>query len=974
MLLSVHHWILLLFTSLFALPAFADHGPYTYQTYSLNGEYTAGVDYKKQTAIIKLKPFLRSQAGIQEISNPRLSAAFEELEVYSIQKRYPHQLPPTAGSKDELGRPFVDLSLIYTIRYHREIDIESALNHMLKTGTLVYAVPDFNHHKTYTPNDNNLSSQYYLDSNYALQMPSAWALTKGDTNVTIAVVDDGFDMDHPDMQSQYQINWDEIPNNVIDDDNDGYVDNYKGIDLAGHDYNNLSIDSDPSAVGSNTSHGVHVSGIAGAATDNSVGVAGTGFNCRIMPVKATADNDIRSGGRGLISSGYDGIEFAATTGADIINCSWGGGSDSPFEIDIINYAIINEGATVVAAAGNNGADREFYPASYQDVIGVVSVGTSQVKSNFSNYNYQMDVAAPGENIYNNDFDDDYRTASGTSMASPVVAGILGLIKSRYPAYTNYQLGARLRSTSTDLYTILANRARYGKMGNGHANAYRALSMSVPGFRILDTRMRDNNDQLIGNYDTVRIQFDLKNLLDQSSPQTIARISTDNSLVTMLKDSVYLGSVQSGDTIQTNPFEIRLGYTASLNREVNFLLIIEDTNYREIIPFQLRVNRTYLDIKVNEAKTSLTGRGRLGYDSDGLSEYGLGFNYKRNQMLYECGMMMVADNNTMSNTVRSTAGAAVFDNEFFNTVPVQLQPQPWQSDWDLYGQFTDSVAANPVGVDVVFQSYAWDSAGYEDFVIFNYKVINRRAQSITGLHLGFYADWDISNSGQEDRGRYDSTRHLGYTYSIQDTSDQGPFGGIRMLHSVNQAQFYGIDNDHENNPTIGVYDGFTDTEKRNTLTSGLARTEMGQDSIDGNDVSFVLGDGPYTLPAGDTLELAFALIGGLDEISLKAHADSAQSMFERLDTRMFTTTKSILQEAWEEVRLYPNPARNHAYLNWKGGEEQARLRIWNRAGQVLHTDLNYQKGTALRLDNLPNGQYLIELRQADRFQIKPLVVE
>src|SRR5262249_48610015 len=154
--------------------------------------------------------------------------------------------------------------------------------------------------------------------------------TQGDTTVLIGIVDTGVQWDHPDLAANIWINPGEWgpdghggfkQSNGIDDDSDGYVDDYHGWDFMGADYANPVPDNDPGPHSTLLAHGTHVAGIADAATNNITGIAGVGFTCRIIPVKTSADNDNRGGGP-FIERGFEGIVYAADRGARVINCSW----------------------------------------------------------------------------------------------------------------------------------------------------------------------------------------------------------------------------------------------------------------------------------------------------------------------------------------------------------------------------------------------------------------------------------------------------------------------------------------------------------------------------------------------------------------------------------------------------------------------------------------------------------------------------
>ena len=213
----------------------------------------------------------------------------------------------------------------------------------MKTGLVEYAEPRYIPELLYEPNDPSTGSQYYLGK---IQAYDAWDIAQGDTNTVIAIVDTGMDMDHGDLIYNIAYNTDD-PLDGTDNDNDGFVDNFRGWDMG---------DNDNFPQNEMNEHGTLCAGLASADTDNGIGIAGPGFKCRLLPVKIQ-DSD------SLLTRSYEGIVYAAEQGAQIISCSWGDTHYARFEQDMVSYAAINKDALVVAACGNDNNIRNFYPAS-----------------------------------------------------------------------------------------------------------------------------------------------------------------------------------------------------------------------------------------------------------------------------------------------------------------------------------------------------------------------------------------------------------------------------------------------------------------------------------------------------------------------------------------------------------------------------------------------------------------------------------
>ncbi len=312
-----------------------------------------------------------------------------------------------------------------------------------------------------TPNDSQFPNQWYLEK---IQASGAWGYFSTGSNIVIAIVDDALERFHADLNPNIWVNPGEIPNNAIDDDGNGYVDDINGWDVA----NNTGA-VDPPTPASN--HGTHVGGISSAATNNGLGVASIGFSCKLMCVKATNQPPPS------ISNGYDGVLYAANNGAHIINMSWGGPNASSTAQNVIQYAL-DRGCILVASAGNSNSSNLSYPAAFPGVISVASTDANDLKSSFSNYGGWVKISAPGSSILSTLPGSQYGNLSGTSMASPMVAGLLGLMKSLNPTMPNADLINCLYSTADDINVSNPNFA--GLLGAGRINALKAMECVAAG--------------------------------------------------------------------------------------------------------------------------------------------------------------------------------------------------------------------------------------------------------------------------------------------------------------------------------------------------------------------------------------------------------------------------------------------------------------------------------------------------------------
>lgn len=304
-----------------------------------------------------------------------------------------------------------------------------------------YVEPNARFSAARAPDDPLYGEQWALP---AINAPSAWELTTGSTDVLVAVLDTGVDVDHPDLAAAIATNRGEAPGNGLDDDANGFVD-----DVLGWDFVANVADPSPKFDGTETvaatNHGTVVAGIIAAVGNNGVGVSGTAWSIRLLPLRV-----LNGAGSGDTLAVARGIDYAVQRGAKAINLSLVGPSNS----QTLETAIANAraaGVVVLAAAGNDGIDLNEspqYPVCTSGVIGVAALTEQGARAGFSNYGSDcVDLAAPGENITSTGFEDasrGYVSAFqsgwfGTSVATPFVSGVAALVASAQPDFTRLQL-------------------------------------------------------------------------------------------------------------------------------------------------------------------------------------------------------------------------------------------------------------------------------------------------------------------------------------------------------------------------------------------------------------------------------------------------------------------------------------------------------------------------------------------------------
>jgi len=330
------------------------------------------------------------------------------------------------------------LSTIYKFILPDDADIPSVANEYSMNPYVVYAEPNYLYHLYEIPNDPFFDQQWALNqsNDCDIDIPEAWDIETGNPNVTIAIIDSGVDYNHSDLDANI---WhDPIYSNpgydFVDINTAEYIAN--GFTLCPEEDYTVP-DANPMDV---LGHGTHCAGIAGAVTNNGIGIAGVSWNCRIMPVRSGFKIIYLSQVYGLLE--FDdvalGIIYAADNGANVISMSFGGDDYSNLVHDAINYAY-SQGLILVASAGNSNTNVPSYPAGYDNVIAVAATDSDDCKASFSNYGSWVDVAAPGVNILSTLPGNTYGEKSGTSMACPHVAGLTALILSKNQSYNQEEV-------------------------------------------------------------------------------------------------------------------------------------------------------------------------------------------------------------------------------------------------------------------------------------------------------------------------------------------------------------------------------------------------------------------------------------------------------------------------------------------------------------------------------------------------------
>ncbi len=477
------------------------------------------------------------------------------------------------------------------IYFQKEVDIPSMISRLQATGLFEVVEPwiiyRINTVPADTPNDPGISSQWHI---WKIQAPEGWFLQKafvGADTIVVAAIDGGVAWDHPDLvniiwqnlgedadSDGVTIEWngfawvvDSGDINGVDDDGNGYVDDVIGWDFPNDENANPSNNPKPTPCNSfYDDHGTHVGGIMAAHTNNSVGVAGVAWGAKLMAIQA--------GTCGFITNSYNATNYAASNGAKITNHSYGSSFFSSSMNTLLFTIKLSQNVNNFAAAGNDGSSLDAtpqYPCCYNNnrILCVASTNSGDQKSSFSNYGSCVDVSAPGEGIYATAWDSPtdnhtYAAYDGTSMASPVAAGVAAVVKMALGSSSANALDVDnlVMCGADNIDDVNPNYA--GQLGSGRVNLFRSVAMAkFAGINILnfveDDAVNGNGNGRMEVGETVRLYADVINesCFRDASNITLTLINSDPN-ITVNDNTINIASLTSGSQIQpTDFFEVTI---------------------------------------------------------------------------------------------------------------------------------------------------------------------------------------------------------------------------------------------------------------------------------------------------------------------------------------------------------------------------------------------------------------------------------
>ena len=819
-------------------------------------------DYVPGMVVVKLRPNQLPSAAPSRTARATVSSPLRTVQEICQSTRITPVVAP-AGPLHPQARTATTphpLSTLYTVETDRT-DVVSLIRQLEQQEAVVYAEPYYllRPLDAYAPNDPsaqaNGGEQDYLSTVHAYE---AWAMEQGNADVVIGILDTGVEFGHQDLTDNLYVNSAD-PINGMDDDGDGYTDNYVGWDMADHD-NDPTADTNP--------HGTLVAGIAAATPDNGVGIAGLGFRSSYMPIK------IFRSGNGAFAFGYEAIAYAADRGCKVINLSWGGvNAYSRFGEEIVNYAVLEKDAVIVAAAGNSGLEEKFYPASYDRVLSVAITDADDNKVDQTTYHHWIDMVAPGNRNYSTRNQDGYSYSSGSSFAAPLVAGAAALVRARYPHLSAMQVMQQLRMSADDIYHVGSNDTYPEKLGRGRLNVARALQpLNTPAIRAESVTYANHTGAHAYFGDTLTLHAAFKNYLSPATDLAVT-LSCASAYVTLLDSTLHidrldsLGKVTSAD----DPFRILLHDDLSANEELVFRLGFAAGSYQDYQYVSIVSSPEYATLDNGTLALSIGSNGDVGYNPTAPST-NAGLQYQQRTLAPQLGLMVATDAQQVSDNVIQSYRTSVRSQDFTTTQPIKFYPSPVGTQ-TLRSTFTDAAAPQPLGVTVEQTWVADTSALRRSFLVGEYRITNTGDAVLTDLHAGLFADWNLSETST-DRAHWDATHRLGYVYNEQ----YGQYSGVALLTDQSPS-YHAIDRLSLNGNTADTEGEFTDRIKYEFMSQGVGKTRAGTQGT-GNDVAHVVGVTIPSLEVYQTTRFSFALIVGSSLEALQREAQAAQDAYTR----------------------------------------------------------------------------------------------
>ncbi|MFH0882430.1 MAG: S8 family serine peptidase [bacterium] len=788
--------------------------------------------------------------------------------------------------------------------------------------------------------------QWYLD---AVNAWAAWDRVPDASSVTVAILDNGCDMAHPDLTSAFWTNEDEANGRSgVDDDNNGYVDDVHGWDF-------FENDSNPNAPneGSEPSHGTHCAGIVGATVNNGIGIAGMAPGVRLMIVRIGEDRSIYYPVEGMI--------YAAANGADVISMSFSGELSSVFERDAVDFAT-SRGVVLLAAAGNDGSTSRNYPAAYENVVAVGATDPTGALAYFSNRGDWVDLAAPGTGILSTSIQG-YKYLDGTSMATPLTAGIAALVRAQDPSADPAVVRARIGQGAVPL-TVSPSL-----VVSGRVDAWRSSFAGRPTVIVNGASFEDENGNgLVEPGETVTMMLDAE-LAGESAASLIVGLESRETSLVVSGEPVTLSPVSIG-ALSLSPLEFLVTSSAARGNHDLYLTIDAD-GWSDSQRLTVPVDPHWRTHDAGGMIASVTDFGAIGYrdlynnrdDAEGIRLNGASRGF-----LFH-GSVLVSDGAHVSDCAYGNDTYTRFDFQNIDTDPIR--PVGSVAGTQVFrAKYTDFGVTPRVGVEVT-QTTTSQTEGSN--VVRMDLDVRKWDTGTASYDVGLYMDWDIGDAEDNDV-RFNSNLKLSYMIGSEGA------GGVMVVDNTQNptpliaaAAIY--------NPAVLYqtgFDTFTDSEKLDLLEGG---TTQAVSSFSG-EWSHMIAVNLSGVTEQVSKRASFLILAASDESELLAIATSQAG--NTLKSGGSGGNITLVPDRFSLSPAWPNPfnseTRMRLQLTESGNVQAVVYDILGRKVAVLHNGA-VQTGTfILRWDGrneaghtVASGTYLVRVKGPEGSQLRRITL-
>lgn len=916
-----------------------------------------------------LKPFIPQHNIVLETLRERTNPAiFQKINQNGIAPKETDAILQLKTSEEKLSRWF-------EIFFDSKISNDEAILLLMKSRIVEVAEPRYKYSLCYTPNDPLFSQQYSLP---LIEAPQAWDVVRCDSTMVVADDDIGADWTHEDLANAVFVNSGETGfdslgfdkrSNGIDDDGDGFVDDWHGWDFAGSD--GTAPDNDPNT---QAEHGTHTSGIMAASGNNNIGICGVAFGAKVLILKCSDD-----AGQD-VAFGYDGIVFAADHGAQVVNNSWGGSNRTQSGQDIVNYAVAKN-CVVVAAAGNSG-DQEvqdgvlegLYPAEYDHVLSVDALDPSGNITSFSNYNTHVTVSAPGYQVLSTIPGNQYTDMSGTSMASPTAAGAIAVVRQKFPDLTPDQAIQRLRVTSDSLNST--QDLHPGFTGKGKINMYRAVT-ETPVFsaRLESVQVFDaNNTGSLVSGEAGNLVLNVRNYLNPLSNLTadVEILNDTGHFLSKNTNTIVFGKANTLSTVQN--FKGSFAINVSPFTPINYTVLVRLKYYSapdgygpDVDYFTLIINKGYLDLDKNNLIVTFDSKANIGFDDPPNNTEGSGFVWTKypesilaagTDVLFEGGLMFASDSQHIAASAPSPGSDIIAEQDFSPVLPIfeMSPPDHGNAAQELFTIVSDASEPPSIqpGLTVSQKMYAFTKNRSANAVVLDY-MIHQRIDSVAGVAAAaaLFMDWDIGSNGSLNKGYISS---LDSAISITRRMEDGyPFVGVKLISPVPAGAAlnqYELDNDGSNG-SARTYGGFSQDDKWAAMNTQRASAGIG-------DVSMVYGVKNINMATLDSIHLTFVIGLAENESLLKQTIDETT-----IEWFGANAVHSDLPQV-SALEISPNPFTDHLKVQWNtaGPSVKAYITITDIIGRTMLERTIQGDQIDMTGLTLPSGTYTLSVTQGN----------